>query len=201
MEIRNRIERKNLGEPFTPAFISHLGTRANIDQALSRMVKTGELERVARGVYVRPLKNRYTGKTILEPAKVAQAIASEKMHTFSITGAEAARRFGLTTQMPTRPVFLTSGKSRLIQVGGHTIEFRHTTASYMAFAGRPAGDAVLALLYLGQKLVTTQVIAQIKRALGFEEFELLKNALGVFPSWLCESFYKFEMTQIALQSV
>lgn len=193
--IQSRIGEKALGEPFTPAFVSHLGTRANTDQILSRLVRAGHLERLTRGVYTRPLKNRYTGTTILEPETIAKAIAISSRHTFSISGAEAARRFGLSTQMPTRSIYLTSGRSRKFKVGGSIVELRHTTATYMALAGQPAGDAVLALLYLGKEFVTTKKIEIVKKELSSYEFSILQNALGVVPSWLREVFYKFELSE------
>ncbi len=37
----------------------HLGTRAAVDQALSRLVKRGQLLRAGRGLYVRPVETRF----------------------------------------------------------------------------------------------------------------------------------------------
>ena len=42
-----------------PKALLHLGTRAAIDQALSRLAKKGELLRVCHGIYVRPVATRF----------------------------------------------------------------------------------------------------------------------------------------------
>ena len=73
--IRQRIEMMPLGEPFTPTAFLECGTRASIDQTLSRLVKTGMIERVTRGVFVRPEMNRFVGKVSPSPLKVAETIA------------------------------------------------------------------------------------------------------------------------------
>jgi hypothetical protein len=52
--IRQRIEAMPIGEPFTPTALLECGTRASVDQTLSRLVKAGSIERVTRGVFVRP---------------------------------------------------------------------------------------------------------------------------------------------------
>ena len=44
------------GVPVTAKELLHLGTRAAVDQTLSRLVRSGSLIRVSRGLYVRPIK-------------------------------------------------------------------------------------------------------------------------------------------------
>ena len=45
--------------PICPAALLHLGSRAAIDQALSRLVHSEQLMRVCRGVYMRPIETRF----------------------------------------------------------------------------------------------------------------------------------------------
>jgi hypothetical protein len=40
-------------------------------------------------------------------------------------GAAAANALGLTTQVPVREVFLTSGRSRKLKLGAQTVELQH----------------------------------------------------------------------------
>ena len=55
-----------------PSALLHLGTRAAVDQALSRLARKGALIRVCQGVYVRPIQTRFG----LRPPNVAKVIAS-----------------------------------------------------------------------------------------------------------------------------
>ena len=43
----------------SPKEFLHMGTRAAVDQALSRLSKEGKLLRVARGAYVAPVSSRF----------------------------------------------------------------------------------------------------------------------------------------------
>ncbi len=115
--IRERIEAMPIGEPFTPTAFLECGTRASVDQTLSRLAKAGSIERVTRGVFVRPEVNRFVGKVMPEPLKVAETVAKTTGAVIQVHGAEAARRLELTTQVPTQSVFVTSGPSKRIRVG------------------------------------------------------------------------------------
>lgn len=185
--IRQRIENAKPGEPFTSAELLDCGTRASIDQNLSRLVKSGAIERVARGVFVKPEINRYVGKVAPEPLKVVNAVAKASGSIVQIHGAEAARQLGLSTQVPLRAVYSTSGPSRRVRVGAMEIQLKHVCANKLALAGTPGGLALAALWYLGRKGVTSSVIDKIRHKLSGTEFEALKSCRK--PSWMSDVFF------------
>lgn len=73
--VRQFVEAQPLGEPFTPATLLRLGTRKAIDLGLARLAKSGNLTRLARGIYVRPKSNKYVGIIPPESFKIAMARA------------------------------------------------------------------------------------------------------------------------------
>lgn len=73
--IRQRIEEIPVGEPFTPKALLECGTRTSVDRSLSRLIEAGVIDRVARGVYVRPEVSRFVGKVMPDPLKVAETVA------------------------------------------------------------------------------------------------------------------------------
>ena len=188
--IRARIEAMPLGEPFTPMAFLACGTRAAVDQTLSRLVRAGVIERVTRGVFVRPERSSFVGKVMPEPLKVAETVAKTTGAVVQIHGAEAARRLGLTTQVPTQPVFVTSGASKRIRVGKMEIRLQHVCSRKLALAGRPAGLALAAMWYLGKKEVTPAIVEQIRRRLGASEFEVLKSAVSAMPAWMSDALFR-----------
>ncbi len=188
--IRQRIQGIPLGEPFTSAEFLECGTRASVDQTLSRLIKSGGIERVARGVFVKPETNRFVGKVMPEPVKVANALAKASGSIIQIQGAEAARRLGLSTQAPLKPGYSTSGPSRVVRLGSMEIKMTHASLSKLALAGRPSGEALAALWYLGKTGVTPSVIRKIRRRLPHEEFEALRSCRK--PSWMSDAFYTAE---------
>ena len=181
--IRTHIRSVPKGKPFTTSLFTHCGPRGAVDRALSRIVHDGEITRLSRGVFARPRKSRFVGNVIPGVFEVIQAIARDSGETVHVHGAEAARRLGLSTQVPTMPVFLTSASSRSIRIGNITVRMIHTSnRRRLQFAGETAGLALSALWYLGKHNVTTETIAAIASAVGAEEFEKLRSA--DVPAWM-----------------
>jgi hypothetical protein len=191
-KIRLRINEMWLGVPFSSSVLLDLSTRAAVDQSLSRMVKAGELVRVARGIFARPKENRYVGRVMPSPLSVAEAAAKATGATVDFHGAEALRRFGLTTQVPTQAVFYTTGPSRRFKVGQMEVRLRHVAARKLALAGRPAGLGLSALWYLGRNAVTREVINTIAERLGPDEFRALSAAKASMPAWMADAIHRHE---------
>jgi hypothetical protein len=61
------------------------------------------------------------------PEQVAEAIAKKEMVRIMPAGAYALHRLGLTTQVPTKLVYITDGENRQIKIGKTTIKFKATT--------------------------------------------------------------------------
>src|SRR5258707_15452316 len=107
--ILKRIREKRRGWVFTPRQFAHLGTRAAVDQALSRLQRTGQIHRLARGVYEFPKVHPKIGVLSPSPEAIANAMAERTGSRISISGAKAANRLGLSTQGPMQHVFWTEG--------------------------------------------------------------------------------------------
>ena len=181
--IRTAIAKLPRGTPFTTARFLDYGPRGTVDRALSRIVRDGGIERLARGVFIRPRKSRFVGTVLPDPFDVVRAIARDNGETVQIHGAEAARRFGLSTQAPTSPVFHTSASSRTIRIANTTVRMIHTSnRRRLQFAGEPAGAALAALWYLGRDNATPQAVASIRAALSADEFGKLASA--DMPAWM-----------------
>jgi hypothetical protein len=169
------------GAVITAKGILHLGSRAAIDQALSRLARAGRLMRVARGVYARPVEGRF-GKRPPSPAKVVEAFATLKGETIASSGAAAANALGLTPQAPVRQVYLTSGPSRTLQIGAQKLELQHAPPWQLALANRPAGAALRALAWLGPT-TSAKAVRALMRRLPEVERRALIAASGRLPTW------------------
>ncbi len=185
--IRTNIRKLPRGRPFTTSrFIAH-GPRGAVDRALARIVADGGVERLSRGVFVRPTKSRFVGNVHPGIAEVVRAIAQDNGETVQVHGAEAARRLGLSTQAPMEPVYHTSASTRSIRIGSTTVRMIHTSnRRRLQFAGEPAGLALAALWYLGRNNATPEAIARIESAIGPEAFARLRSA--DMPAWMADAF-------------
>src|SRR5688572_21440641 len=112
------------GTPLAAKSLLHLGNRAAVDQALSRLAIRGRLIRAARGIYVRPIKSRF-GTRAPSVEQMVEGLAGQQGEVIATSGAAAANALGLTTQVPIRSVYLTSGRSRVFHLGQQAVELKH----------------------------------------------------------------------------
>lgn len=189
-EVRHAIEAMPEGEPFLVSRFLSLGPRSSVDQALSRLTSEGTIMRVSRGVYVRPKPSRLFGQALPPTEKIIRTIAEAHGEKIEIHGAEAERRFGLTTQTMMKSVYLTTGPSRKIRIGKLEVELRHASARKLALAGTRTGQAMLALLNRGKAGVGEREIELVRKQLSPEEFDSLASAHTLVPGWLSVALSK-----------
>jgi hypothetical protein len=157
------------------------------------MAKDKEIMRIARGIYVRPKWNKYVNAPVMpEPFEIAKLVAKTRGTIIGPTGAEAAHMLGLSTQMPTQPVYVTTGRTGEIKVGKNTVRLRHVAPRQMQYAGTAVGTAIAALRYLGKDHVTTKVIATLAKTLTKEDFQTLRTAANALPAWAMDKFFEYE---------
>lgn len=170
--------------PICPGALLHLGNRAAVDQALSRLARRGQLLRVCRGVYMRPVETRF-GLHAPSPPKVIAALSALWGETIVPSGGAAANVLRLSTQVPIRMVYLTSGPSRKLRLSALIIELRHAPRWQLVAPGRPAGLAVRALASLGPHGIE-ESLDIIKRTLSEGDLIELAGARAILPSWIAE---------------
>lgn len=181
--ISKRLKFMRKGQPFSRAVFAKVGSRSAVDKALSRLVLGGSLERVARGVYMRPKQSEYTGRKVrANPITVMEAVARARGETIQIHGAEAVRRLGLSTQMQVLPTYYTSGSTREIKIGNAVVRLRHASPQRLQQAGTQVGVALTAMLYLGKEGLTVQAVGKIASSLSIEEFN--KLMVCKMPRWM-----------------
>jgi hypothetical protein len=106
------------------------------------------------------------------------------------TGAYAANLLGLSDQVPARPVFLTDGRNRTIQLGRLTITFRRTTPRNMATAGTISGLVIQALRFIGQRHIDDSSIAILRRRLRPADRQRLAKDAVHAPTWVAAIMLK-----------
>ena len=170
------------GTPLVAKELLHLGSRAAVDQVLSRLVRRGALLRAGHGIYVRPVESRF-GTRAPSAVKMVEGLANQRGETIVSHGAAAANSLGLTTQVPMRAVYLTSGRSRRLKLGAQTVEFRHAPIWQLIFPGRVAGDVVRALAWLGPEKAG-EAIRMLRSKLPASELEEVASARARLPTWM-----------------
>ena len=173
------------GGLLSPKEFLHLGSRAAIDQTLSRLAREGKLLRVGRGAYSLPVHGR-CGVRPPSTESVVEAIESASGEIVVGSGAAEANALGLTTQVPTREVYLTTGPSRCLKLGNREVELKHGNRSQMLLGKRPAGQAVRALIWFGPERAPS-VLEVLRKKLPSQEWEAMRNARAGLPSWMAKA--------------
>jgi hypothetical protein len=173
------------GVPLTAKGFLQLGTRAAIDQTLSRLARAGKLIRSGRGLYVLPVESRF-GTRAPSPERVVAECARLRGETIAPHGAVAANRLGLTTQVPMRTAYLTSGPSRKLKLGAQYIELTHVPHWQLLNANRESGEVLRALAWSGRPHAR-ETLAQLKPKLTSQVREELVASRSSLPGWLAET--------------
>ena len=181
-------------EVWTANDFTALGSRSAIDKVLQRLVTTGELRRIDRGLYDRPTKNELTGRpTVPDYRAVIRAVARRDKVRLLVDGMTAANDLGLTTAVPARIEVLVDGRLKPIRLGNQVIHFKTAAPSRLFWAGRPAMQVVQALYWmqdlLSQKEERERTIQKLHKILAENDQgnaireDLQKGFSGV-PIWM-----------------
>ena len=171
----------------TPKDFLDLGSRAAVDQVLSRLVKRGHLHRVGWGLYHLPRMSRILkryGPPSLD--QLVDAITRRYGVRVMTAGMDAANRLGLTNAVSARALYLTDGATRNVKVGKRTIEFKHAGTKLMQWHGRPGCPVVNALLWFGRHIATypqNRIADRLRSQLPDYVKQDLMDGIALLPTW------------------
>ena len=186
--IMKRVRGRGRGSAATPTDFLDLGSRAAVDQSLSRLVKKSLLIRVARGLYAYPEINRLIGEVAPSPEVVAKALARRGAQKLLPSGSLAAHLLGLSDQVPSKVEYLTDGPSCRVMVKRMTVELKQTTPRNLATAGRVSGVVIQALRFLRRQQVDSDVVTTLRARLKPAERRQLVKDIPYAPAWMTPIF-------------
>ena len=189
-KVVSRIYGHGRGWVFTPNHFKDLGSRDAVASALKRHKQSGLIRQLARGVYDYPKIDPELG--LLEPSidDIAQALAGRDATRLQPSGAYAANLLGLSTQVPTKIVYLTDGRPRTVQIGKRQITLKQTTPRNMATAGKISGLVIQALRHLGSRDVDAATIEAVKKRLSASDRKRLLADIRHAPAWIADIIRK-----------
>lgn len=167
-----RIAAAGPGRAFTAADFSDVTSARNAGNVLGRMHARGELARAVRDVYYVPERSALLGADV--PAsvdEVVRAVARANKWIVAPAGDAALNALGLDTQVPARPVYVSSGPYRSYSYGPYEIELRHRADRDLLDCSPATRTVVQALKALGKDGVDEESIRRIAANLSEEEAE------------------------------
>lgn len=193
--IRDILRRSGRGKVFTSKDFLRFGRRDAVDQALSRLTQIGDIRRIGRGLYYYPRVNKRLGINAPPDADdIARALARQTGSRIVPSGAVAANRLGLTTQVPARLVYLTDGPSRDVKVFDLWFKIKRVAPKDFP-KGSPTSAAVFqALRHVGQDAITDDTIMRLQRILPKQIRHRLLDDARYATGWLYEVAQKLSNT-------
>lgn len=184
--VQNNIERllsrKKSGNLIFLSDFRGIGTEAAIKKALSRLVQKGVLKRAAHGIYYIPKIDPLLGELHPGGEEVAMMLAKKEKIRIRPAGAFALNKLGLSTQVPTRLVYITDGPPRQLKMGKLEIKFKATSHKKLATTGKISALVIQALEELDLNNIDESRTARIRQLLLTEDPKKLKHDLTLAPA-------------------
>ena len=184
-EITKRIENMHEGQILFISDFSDLnGNEKVVSRALSAEEKKGNIVRLAKGMYLRPKSTRF-GIVYPSVDEMVKAIAQRDKSKVQPCGMTALNMLGLSTQVPTKYTYLTSGSSRKLKLGDLLIELKRSVPKNFVFKTTLGALLMQALKSLGEKNISKQEIVQIRKLIDNEKrMEHFKLDILLMPIWM-----------------
>ncbi len=189
-KILSRIDEKCYGA-FTSADFADLGNYKAVSKALERLEDEETIKRIRRGVYYLPKYNKMLGiEEAPEINEIALALSRQLNIIIVPSGNFALNIIGLSTQVPTKYVYLTNGGYNEYEVGGNKIYFKHSTSREIAYLPQRILLAVQALKAIGKENVDEGARVKISSFLSVDDKEYIRSNNLRITSWIYEELKK-----------
>ncbi len=182
-----RIDRLGAGKVFSAKDFLDIASRGTIDIALSGLTRDGTIRRIRRGLYDMPRVNPALGGELSPDIdEAARAIARRQRWKIAPEGAWAANLLGLSTQVPSKIIYLTDGPNNEVPIGRRIIQFKHARPKALAGLDGKFALVVQTLRHLGKDGVGPQEIEKLRARLSPDEKRKLVKATRFGVDWIYE---------------
>ncbi|MCE9584380.1 MAG: type IV toxin-antitoxin system AbiEi family antitoxin domain-containing protein [Planctomycetes bacterium] len=179
-----RIRRKGPGWVFTPRDLLDLGSPQAVGMTLLRLARAGRIRKLGRGFYDTPRTHPILGVLHPRPEAILEALSRRESTRFVEHETQAANLLRLTDQVPARLIYLTTGRSRKVRVGGIEIELMHRAARKVTAPGPMSARVMAALRGLGKTEATPDRIDSLRVLLRPDDRRRLLRDQGFAPAWM-----------------
>jgi hypothetical protein len=186
IQVLTKIKKARGGSLFFMEDFLRFGNSKTIAKSLERLVKKGDISRIARGIYTRLEKDPVLGLVKPGAEKIAKAIAKRDKARIVPTGVMALNALGLSTQVPMNAVYLTDGAARKINLGKRKVIFKKSSPKNLSAIGEISSLAIQALKEIGKDNVTENEKQIIISNLKNENKYRLEHDIRLAPEWIRE---------------
>ena len=151
---------------------------------LAELTQEGMLVKLAQGIYAKPRRSRF-GLVLPSVDKIAQAIAARDNAEVLPSGMTALNVLGLSTQVPMKYSYLTTGSERTIKLENQEIRLKRGVPKNFCYKTKLIALLVQALKALKQQNVGQEEIQTIRSLLSKEpDKTTLAKDVDMMPIWM-----------------
>lgn len=184
-QIRERVLSAENGMVFTTSDFADIADSDTVRQSLNRLVNSGILRRVFRGVFEKPkysiLLKEYVAT---DPNAVANALARSYHWTIAPCGNTALNFLGLSTQVTATWSYISDGPYRIYEWNSTKIEFKHRANREITGLSYITVLVVQALKILGKDNVTPEIIRILSDRLDSKDKMIVLKESAEATDWV-----------------
>ncbi len=175
-QIEERIDKADLGSVF---IISDFTDLANYDTArktLSRLKSNKKIKKICRGIYYKPKFSKLLNETVAPNMNsVADAIARNYGWLITPSGENALNLLGISTQVPGRYSYISSGPYRSYTIKNYKLEFVHRNGKDINGKSYQTRLIIQAIKSLGKDRINDYIPELRKKISSADKILLLKE--------------------------
>ena len=151
---------------------------------LAELTQEGVLVKLAQGIYAKPRRSRF-GFVLPSVDKIAQAIAARDNAEVLPSGMTALNVLGLSSQVPMKYSYLTTGSERIIKLENQEIRLKRGVPKNFCYKTKLIALLVQALKALKQQNVGQEEIQTIRSLISKEpDKTTLAKDVDMMPIWM-----------------
>lgn len=192
--MEDRIEKAPMGAAFIVSDFVDIMDYETAKKNIARLEKSGVIRRVIRGIYDKPrfstLIQEYSAP---DPDAIAKALARNYNWTIVPTGATASNLLGLSTQVPARWSYFSSGPYKKYEVGNVVIDFAHRADRELSDMSYKTKLVIQAIKDLGKERIGITEINIIRSRLSEDEKVIILQEGQQTTAWIYAAIKKICM--------
>ncbi|KIX91623.1 hypothetical protein TP70_01390 [Staphylococcus microti] len=185
LEIKDKID----GFPKNTVFIANdffdIADYETVRKNLNRMVEKGEIKRVLKGIYYKPRYIEIIDEyEMADTNEVAKAIARKHHWTIAPSGNTALNLLGLSTQIPSKWIYISDGRYVDYMVGNTTITFKKTRNNEISQMSTLTATVIQAIKAIGKEHVTEKHIELLREGLDRKDRLRIVEESKMTTTWI-----------------
>ena len=155
-----------------------------VGETLAELTQEGLLVKLAQGIYAKPRWSRF-GVVLPSVDKIVQAIAARDNAEVLPSGMTALNVLGLSTQVPMKYSYLTTGSERIIKLENQEIRLKRGVPKNFCYETKLIALLVQALKTLKQQNVGEDELQIIRNLISREpDRSALAKDVDMMPVWM-----------------